>query len=561
MLTLSRSSPEMSTPDVGVDGLATESALVPSKWDRFFLPILFALLAIFIALAWATGEPGITTRQDDAIYVFLARSLLEFGYHDVYRVDAPLHNLYPPGYPLTLAALMGVFGERILLLQAFGIVVTAAGLGVLARELRVLWSSRFALLTLASLVVNPFLLSTAPEIGTDGYYMLLSLLALALVVRLNPSPGWLAAAGGVAIWASLTRSVGVTLLLAIGVYWLAERRYSAALKFAIATAVTTGLWLLWTVVSPEKIVGRSYIADATYRGAQGEAPFSSVLLERLSRNVPEYLAIHVPNRVGIPLLPGIFQVAIGAGLAIALAVGIVLLWRRWWVAALYLGLCGVLLAVWPWELARYLNVVIPLLVPVTLLGIGGMASRLHPRWGFPAIVIVGIALASIGALRTGKMLSSASGCRWGSEIPAVECRLGDQGPFFSALEYIDQHAAADAVLLTGKPAPAYYFTGRKTVPYASALRQSSDDLVADLRRYGETYVILSAIQPSERRELAPLLVPNCAELRVDAFFEPSTYVLSLNDEGSDRDGQFAGACGALVRYLGSPIPDVTQGER
>ena len=49
-------------------------------------------LAVFVALAWLQRVPSLTTANDDATYVLLARSLRDGGFNSIQLVGAPVHT-------------------------------------------------------------------------------------------------------------------------------------------------------------------------------------------------------------------------------------------------------------------------------------------------------------------------------------------------------------------------------------------------------------------------------------------------------------------------------------
>jgi hypothetical protein len=73
--------------------------------------VLLAALA-HMALAWASRNPGFMTGQDDAQYLLLGQSIRGGGYHELFRVDRPVHALYPPGYAAMLAVWGLLVGDR-----------------------------------------------------------------------------------------------------------------------------------------------------------------------------------------------------------------------------------------------------------------------------------------------------------------------------------------------------------------------------------------------------------------------------------------------------------------
>ncbi|MBA4157453.1 MAG: hypothetical protein H0X65_08250 [Gemmatimonadetes bacterium] len=540
----------------------------PPVAERLFWPAALGLLLLFVVLSWLGRPGGVQAGQDDAIYLFLARSLRALGYHDIYYVDRPLHHMYPPGYPALLAVLGAFVGERIALVQALGIAAATGALALIAAVLRRLWSSGVALVVLAAQVVNPHLVGTGAKIGTDATYLLLSMLAVALLARRNVSPRLLVVVGAMAIMAALTRSVGIALLAGIWAQWMLERRFAAAALFTAAGSVTVGSWLVWTVVAPEKYVGRSYIADAAFTGGQ-EVSFAVVLLARVAINLTKYFAYFIPNRIGIPPLPGpgsfeiphlpilsVFDLLTAVAVAVGLVAGLWVLWKRWRAAALYVLAYGAMLAIWPWSIGRFLNVLIPLLVVALLLGTQALAQRVRSGWGFPVMLTLGLALVLVGGLRSAKLIAERSYCEWGSQLPPPECRRGELGAFFSTLEHIKLRLPPEAVIVSAKPAPVYYFTERKTIPLGRVLAQHPEDLIDFFRSQQVQYVILGRLHTADYHQVSHLLERNCEALALEAAFEPHTYLFRVLQAGVVApDGA---ACAALTAYREAGSPQNTE---
>jgi hypothetical protein len=62
-------------------GAAPTGAATP----RWVGVALVALSVAFVWIAWSAREPGVTTGNDDARYMLLARALREGTYRDLYR--------------------------------------------------------------------------------------------------------------------------------------------------------------------------------------------------------------------------------------------------------------------------------------------------------------------------------------------------------------------------------------------------------------------------------------------------------------------------------------------
>ena len=145
-----------------------------------------AILAIHIGMVWWLRVPSMTTGNDQAWYMLLARSLTHFSYDNLQFVEVTPHTKFPPVYP-ALLALFGVtsFDRFDIGIAANALLsATALGLtyGIVRRTSRVL-----ALFVVAVCSVNPLLVSVAGSLLSEPLFMALSALALFALTRPNPS--------------------------------------------------------------------------------------------------------------------------------------------------------------------------------------------------------------------------------------------------------------------------------------------------------------------------------------------------------------------------------------
>ena len=524
-------------------------ASTPPGSDRAERVIASGLLLMHAGLAWLTRPSGVGTGQDDAVYLLLARALRDFRYEDLHFAGTPGHVLYPPGYPALLAMWGAVGSTRFDALVVLGILASVVSLGLVWLVLRGVIGRPLAILSLATLAVNPYLVTKSAEIAAEAPYMALSLLSLWLLAgEKEPGARRLMLTGLIAIAATLTRGVGVALLAALIVHWLLERRWRSAGILAMGGLATVGGWFAWTSRAPELTAGKSYLADAVHRGGGGEpAWIGEVLFGRVIDNVPAYLTVSLPYRLPIPTLEGTWvDNAAGALLSTAgLAVGTWVLWRLWRPAALYLIAYAGLLAVWPWQVGRFLIPLLPLLVPAVLLGLRELLLRMRPRWSTPAVVAIGLVLLANGSFRTAGELWDRRGCERGPGLPSPTCVGEDQASFFAGLRYIRTHLDGEALVLTAKPEPLFYYTGRQSIPMPRRMLESGN-LLPELRESGVEHVLLGSLQAAEVGSLLNALKESCTALETTAFFAPRTYLFRVREEGSSSSGP--NGCAAIEEY-------------
>jgi hypothetical protein len=506
--------------------------------------LVACLLILHVIIAWSIRMPGVLTGEDEAIYLLLARQLGELRYNDVFLVHQPVHAMYPPGYPAALAAWGAVVGDGFDRLLVLGIIASVGALLLTFVAARRLWSDQVALLVLAPLAVNPYLAERAGTLASEAPYMLFTMLALVWGVRTDRKG--LALAGGAALGAALTRSIGVTVFAALAVHWLWGRKFAVAALVGTAAALTVGGWLLWSFMSPGQLVGASYSADFTY-GGTGFLGLLGVIAGRVVTNVPAYLSTTIPGLLPVPAASGTpVDNAVGAVTVTAgLAVGAVLLWQRWRVAALYLAAAGAVLAVWPWHIERFAMPLLPLLVTAVVMGSGAIAGRRWPRARVATMAGVALVLSITGISLSAAKVSAMAGCERGHSPPAPSCLKGDQASFFAALDYVRAELPADAILLTAKRATAYYYTGRRQIQWQTAAAAGPGRIIPFLREEGVGYVLLGSLHWADLDHLPNSLEPNCADLELVRSFPARTYLLRLRAPGEQDDGS---GCRALADH-------------
>jgi hypothetical protein len=521
-----------------------------------------SLLLVHAALIWLTRPAGIATGGDDARYLLLGQALRHLRYVELWRVDQPIHSLYPPVYPALLGlwglVAGGGFDAQIVLSVLLSVAALGTAYLIAARH----FDRRIALAALAALAVSPSLIVRAGTVASEPAYMLLSLLAL-LVLSDRRGERWLVVGGTLVVAAGLTRTVGATLIAAVVLSLVLERRFAGAAGLTVAAGLTLGLWLLWSALAPDKFIGGSYVADALATVQQQPRVHSSyavVLAGRLVHNASDYARIIVESVIPLPTVAGALPVNLlwlgvaGGGLA----AGLVAAWRRCRVVALYLLVTAALLLAWPWAIARFLEPVTPLVVPLWLWGLWLLAGRLRPQWRFG--VTAGAAVAVVATSLVASVQAVGRRERCGREIKppgANACLWPAQQDFMAAIRWMRDSTPVGAVTLATKEGDFYYYARRPTVNFRAAINQRPAGFVDYVRGHGVQYVVLTTLTIDERRRLADRLAPNCGALDVAATVAPDAYVLRLKPAG---DRSATNACAAVAEFQRA-VADSGAGQR
>ncbi len=524
-------------------GIEFEGSL---RRDRWVYAAAGCLLLVYLCLTWYLRLPAVTTGNDDATYLHLARALSRLSYQELWVVGAPVHSHYPPVYPALLAVAGFFSGYRLdaLLLMNHAFVLLA--LWLMFDAVRRLWSPTLALLMLAALVVNPSLVHFGGRLMSEAPYLALSCLALWIPTRFEPAQRWAAVAlGAAAILAALTRSVGIALLAGVFAYWALRRRWLALGSFSLAAVVFVGSWFVWTALAPHEVFGaRSYVADAA-AGSAGQGLLLT-LWERVSTTVPRYVTRIIPWELPLPVTPStvadnVLWVTVVVGLG---GLGLASAWRRWRILALYLGAYGGLLSLWTWVVGRFLTPIIPLIILVLLVGTDVIRRRWSARAGTALAVALTCVVALTGMRADWTEIQSMRGCDRSAPLESPGCFDPDQRSLFAASRFVAANTPDSAVVLTAKDATFALYSGRKVIRSRALLATEPDAFFESLAESGADYVFLGSTAAIEGTVSRPLWL-GCTRLDLVASFPPRSYLFRPAQTTSDTA---SAACRALADY-------------
>lgn len=517
-----------------------------------------ALVAVYVVLAWLQRVPAVTTRNDDALYILLAREVASFSYAQEWLLGAPIHAQYPPGFPTWLALLRSTAGEHLGVFAVGNILLVSGGLLLVFDVVRRHWPPVVGVLFLAVAAVSPPLHDAGARILSEGPYFFLTAAALWLAVVKPTGTPWIGMTIAAAVTASLTRSIGLTLIMALGVCWLIQGRRRRVMVLAAAALVLVGSWLTWTVVAPDKFIGGNYVAEMV-RDPTG--PIRTIW-HRLVHHAMAYWTRGVPHSLPLVTIPGtLLDNLVWLLLTTTLAIlGVLRLWRLWCGAALYLvGYAGLLL-VWPWVDSRLLIPVMPFLTVLLLASLG--SPWIQGRWRHAHHAAIALLLLGIagGVVQQGvPQIKARVQCDRSRPLTAPGCFNDDQRSFFAGASWVNDHLPVDEVVVSAKESTFAYYSDR-TVLHPRLVPTSNGTAFLDgMLAVGVHYVFLDRIHPMNRRRIGPLLLPVCGRLRVVASFPPRTYLLSVvrPTTGQDPEAEAQSACEALEYFTENLKPDPT----
>jgi len=573
------------TPQPSTPAAPNAGDLAVPSWTAPMRAAAVVLLAVHAVLAWMLRVPGITTGHDDAWYLVLARAVRQFSYAELPIVGTPPHAMYPPGYPALLAMFGATGPESVSLAVAINVALSVLAL-VLAARLATRISARCALGLLLVCALNPLLLYQASGVSSEVLYEAATLVALLALTtersRMRTSLVHVALVAG-AVVAALTRSIGVTLLVAMGVELILARRWRSLVQLAVVAGLTVGAWTLWTLRAPRLAAGRSYIADATvvYSAREGDAAATPKAISpsdrapstvlRIVRIVTRRVTHHV-NGYGRTFLPAAFAVPLIAGtlvdngiwlliLVVGIGVGFVQLWRRLRPVALYLLVYLGLLVVWPYLMTRYLGPILPLLALSLLLGVHDTVMRLLAwrlaaasrlvavRAAIGGAAAVAVVLALSGAHQDMSRLGLLAQCDRAAPTMSPGCFGQEQRDFFAGIEAARRLTPDSAHFIGAKDATFHLLSGRQSARESEAItKPDAQQLATFLRDYGVQYILLSRVH-IDLAALAGPLGADCTSYELVQQIGAHVALLRVPPPDATKDGVAgARACQAIAAW-------------
>jgi hypothetical protein len=479
---------------------------------RTRLVVALALLPVALIYVWrwnsVVGQVG-----DDAWYVLLAQSLATGqGYQ---LLNAPLPGIlpnYPPVFPLLLALMLRVVPQAAahLWLLKFVSIAAMAGIGVATYRysaqvyklpLHLALASAMAVTLMPSFVFLATSTVMSECVFTLGQLLTVVVIEKAARMEATRHKAWVVGAA-LAAGTFLTRSMAITLIAAVVIYLLKERRVKAASLFAISTLLLIAPWMIYArlhapTATQKKLHGGYIIHDYNeqfWMKRGGDAQSGQITLRELPERVQSNLYSITARDLGGMLLPSalrsasesgeeVFALGENAGLggsnmgqttetavislslALLALLGFVVVARQRVTVAEILVLCSLALTlIWPWWTFRFVLPLAPFLLHYVLIGCATLAQwaqRLTNRataqdiWALPRIVLFCV-------------LALYSYDHWGylkhaTQSPEAMPWLSEFHEARATFAWIRRHLPLDAVVAATNPAQLFLFTERKAV--------------------------------------------------------------------------------------------------
>lgn len=492
-------------------------------------------LAVLLITIRSQESVGAGIYYDDGAYLALGRALARGDGYTYSNLPGAVPGVkYPPAYPFVLASmwkLLDHYPENLGALKAMNAVLW--GLAATGTFLLFARGGRRRRLAVAMVTVYAFLtvpsMSIATVLMAEPLFLVLSVAALLLAARaprktteppgLTGGMGW-QLPGGSTSWALLTglaaglafltRSIGLTLILALLVPLILRRRWREAAFAAAAGGGPALAWLVWAGMRRGDVPGLLTGQYGSYGTWFGEGLIGGALgrfREIISANW--YPFVDTLQFVWVPRAPlgALLVVLFAVGAATAYGLGTV--WRRNPALALFPFAYLALVFVWPYEPYRFFYAIMPML---TLLALEGLWETVHrvredlPRWGIPVAMMAALVFGVNALVYHGRGHALRS---WAvpQTIPAKA--------YAPLNAWIRANTSPDEVIASALDPYVHWETGRLAVP-------SWRFLADDYGRYDRTPEVLSAALDSVInrygvRYVALILGENKAARTLEAF--------------------------------------------
>lgn len=252
---------------------AKETSLPTPQKLPILVAVISALLCLAIYLLRLDRVAGLL--QDDGWYILLAKALASGqGYTLINSPSAGIPPLYPPGFPALLSIVFKLapqFPENLYLLKSVS-VLAMLGVGIVSywyfthqRELS--WGLSAGIATV-TVLTPPLVFLATSTVMSECVFTLLHLLAIVVIERSIRLHGkrqiyYVVLGVGLTVVTFLTRSMALSLVLAILLYLIKERQKIAVLIFAAGLILLLGPWMLYarthTPTPAQRLEQRGYI--------------------------------------------------------------------------------------------------------------------------------------------------------------------------------------------------------------------------------------------------------------------------------------------------------------
>ena len=334
---------------------------------RFALPFVGVMAFVYFALA-ATKTSLLGVNSDACTYLLLAD---HFSPWRVGGRDMAEHLLgtypFPPAFPFLLGVLGGGTAQ-VPINYLLGAATLAAGCVLMVLCLVRLGASRAAAFgSCAVFALMPSTVFIAFGVFSEPLYLLVTLAAMCVLGKPTVTPrDWLFGAALVAL-ATLTRSIGITLLGALVVVWFHQTRTHRLRWVPLLAAIPYVSWSVYKYIIGSQ---SGYAGSLTERGLD--------VVAALARQAPTNLdALWKLFHRSFDLLGNNYTAIVLIAVFAPASVVLIGRLRRYRIDALYVGLYLLVVVVWPYpnQARRFLFPILPWLIWYAVEGCAMLARQ------------------------------------------------------------------------------------------------------------------------------------------------------------------------------------------
>mgnify|MGYP007034152987 CR=1 FL=1 len=459
------------------------------------------------------------TSYDDAHYIILAESISGgHGYELINFPNPQIERAFPPGWPILLTPLTFIFPGNYTVLKIFALILWLASLPLIYKLFSKRIQSPYLEILISLIAINPLLVGTSVTVMSESAYLFFSLITLIFFETGNSTSekikySLVILVACAALFTQLIRTVGISIFIALIVYFLFTRRFREV-------AITLGVFALGALLqfwlnlrNGGSVISAGYESQV-FNGSVMEkiGQMWSNLLGYLNETVAGSLIPIFGEKTTSHIGP-IIPLLINAGVLILIIFGFLLLRKRFqlfdvYVLIYFLGI----LAFWNPKVgsvkARFLIPIIPFLYFYLIQGLKWVFARFTKN-SLTASVRLMFGMAGLIAI----LLLTRNLQDWRNPVS------GQMTDLSIGADWVAENAPVDSIIMVNEPVPIYVQLRRKTVGYPKDLQNIENYLV----NQGIDYIIISPGLQSPRTtkldkdvetQLLPILNANLSKFRV-----------------------------------------------
>lgn len=467
------------------------------------IAVPLGIVVLHLAIAAMAFQPAPHPGGDNAVYLSVAQSILDGQYRDIFDPASPRHVVYPPGFPLVIAAALAAgvgswIGLKVITILFSGALVFLTWVYARAEGRRIALASSLAVAISAGVIgLSHWELSDVP-------FAAFTIAALFAWQRVERNDSGVVVAALLTLAAYSIRSAGLPLMVA-AFLWLASRKRwrDVAIMSAIFVPPAAAWWAF--ARGQTGYFGQLLVADA-YRGGQPRIGIGG-LGARIVDNVVVYAERFLPVLVAGRESQWVLAVTMPLLLLAVIEWGVRIGSRdrsvREFFAPLYLGMVLLWLPQFAGE--RLLLPLYPVLILYAALAVRRLAGVLPRRVG--NTVVVAASAAFVMAAIPGEMAQVGYGIQC-----AAQYRNGEPWPcvsegwrdFYTISELAGHTIPDDGVVLSRKPAVLFALSGNKGRLYP--FDRDPRVLIDSARAAGAGYVVLDYVDEIGSAYVVPAIV-------------------------------------------------------